>query len=217
MVKVAEENPSVGIVGAYRIDDVTVNCDGLPYPSTVISGRDISRRQLLNGIFVFGSASSLLFRSEIIENRNPFYNESSLHEDTEACYEILQEYDFGFVHQVLTYTRRENISVTSRIKNFNPYLLDKFVVMMKYGRIYLDEKEYQQLSKRITGKYYHFLAESIFARKGRGFWEYHKNGLQTIGYSLDFVKLSKYALLILIDLICNPKNMVERIIRKTGV
>ena len=31
MVKLAEANPSVGIVGSYRLDETIVNCDGLPY------------------------------------------------------------------------------------------------------------------------------------------------------------------------------------------
>src|SRR5919197_1394474 len=37
MVKVAKANPSVGIVGSYSLYDVRVECDRLPYPSTVVS------------------------------------------------------------------------------------------------------------------------------------------------------------------------------------
>src|SRR5918997_1875200 len=40
MVKVAETHPSVGVVGAYRLDGVRVNLAGLPYPSTVVPGRE---------------------------------------------------------------------------------------------------------------------------------------------------------------------------------
>lgn len=44
MVEVAEQNPTVGLVGSYRLDDKRVNCDGLPYPSTVVPGRESAGR-----------------------------------------------------------------------------------------------------------------------------------------------------------------------------
>lgn len=43
MVKLAEAHPSVCIVGAYDLRGADVTLDGLPYPSTVVSGRDICR------------------------------------------------------------------------------------------------------------------------------------------------------------------------------
>src|SRR6185503_300851 len=36
MVAVAEAHPTVGVVGAYRLDGAKVDCDGLPYPSTLV-------------------------------------------------------------------------------------------------------------------------------------------------------------------------------------
>jgi len=72
MVEVAEANPSVGIVGAYRLDEDRVNLDGLPYPSTVIPGREVCRLSLLGGPWVFGSPTSLLIRSDIIRSRETF-------------------------------------------------------------------------------------------------------------------------------------------------
>ncbi|MGD0229497.1 MAG: glycosyltransferase family A protein, partial [Syntrophorhabdales bacterium] len=86
MVEVAEAHPSTGIIGACRLDDRTVNCDGLPYRSTFVPGRDICRLSLLRKCFVFGSPTSIMFRSDIVRGREPFYGESSYHEDTEACY-----------------------------------------------------------------------------------------------------------------------------------
>lgn len=77
MVKVAETNPSVGIVGAYRLDDKKVNCDGLKYPSTVVSGREICRLSLLEELSVFGTATSVMFRSDIVQGRDPFYNKKN--------------------------------------------------------------------------------------------------------------------------------------------
>ena len=41
MVDLAETHPTVGIVGAYRLDGVRVDLDGLPYPSTVVLGKEL--------------------------------------------------------------------------------------------------------------------------------------------------------------------------------
>lgn len=44
MVAVAESHSSVGIVGAYRLQEDHVDLDGLPYPSAVVPGRQMGRR-----------------------------------------------------------------------------------------------------------------------------------------------------------------------------
>ena len=78
MVAVMEEHPSVGIVGAYGLQEQWVLWTGLPYPSNVVSGREICRQRLLGGPYVFGSPTSVLFRSDLVRSRDPFYNESNV-------------------------------------------------------------------------------------------------------------------------------------------
>lgn len=212
MVRVAETNPSVGIVGAYRLDDVKVNCDGLPYPSTIVSGTEICRLSLLEGLFVFGSATSLLFRSDIIRSRDPFYNESSRHEDTEACYEILQNHNFGFVHKVLTFTRRKNESTTTLLRQFDPYyLLDQLIVVLRYGRWYLSETEYEKCLRIVESKYYRFLGERwLWSKNRKKLLGYHREGLENAGDQFSFSKLQKYAFLNSINFILDL-NWVKRL------
>ena len=212
MVRLAESDPSIGILGAYRLDDRKINCDGLPYQCKVMSGRDICRKTLMEGIFVFGSATSILFRSEIIRSRAPFYNESSRHEDTEACYEILEDWNFGFVHQVLTFTRRENESITTKIRQYDPYyLLDQFIVVLKYGRCYLGEAEYEKCFRLIESKYYQFLGQKIWSKNRRKLFDYHIEGLKNIGHQVCYSKVSKYSFLTLIGFILDPKRIIRRL------
>src|SRR5215471_12165190 len=114
MVKLAEEHPSVVIVQAYRLQGTKVTGDGLPYPSTVIRGNDVCRQWLLEGgPSILGAPSTLMYRSDIVRSRPAFYNESNLHADTEACLEFLEHHDYGFVHQVLTFQRMREESMTS--------------------------------------------------------------------------------------------------------
>src|SRR5262245_5879467 len=105
MVSVAEAHPSVSVVSAYRLEQTYVTLDGLPYPSEVVPGRDICRLALLGEVYVFGTPTSLLLRSDVVRSREPFYDEASYprHCDTAVCYEILRGRDLGFVHQVLTF------------------------------------------------------------------------------------------------------------------
>ncbi|MFZ0929098.1 MAG: glycosyltransferase family 2 protein [Syntrophobacteraceae bacterium] len=213
MVEVAEGYPSVGIVGAYRLDDVKVNCDGLPYPSNFVRGHDACRLCLLKGNFLFASPTSVLFRSDVIRSRDPFYSESSLHEDSEACYEILYKLDFGFVHQVLTFTRRDNVSTRSIIMSFNPDILDQFIMVNKYGHLFLNDEELGAALKNISSDYFGFLGQKFLYRRDKGFWEYHKKGLQSIGYHLRWTTLAKYICWELVNLLFNPKMAVGRLVR----
>src|ERR1700733_10618112 len=61
MVGLAEAHPSVGIVGAYALEGEKIAWAGLPYPSHVVSGREICRRHLLDDLYVFGSANAVLY------------------------------------------------------------------------------------------------------------------------------------------------------------
>jgi glycosyltransferase involved in cell wall biosynthesis len=211
MVKVAETHPSVGIVGAYRLDGVRVNLAGLPYPSTVVPGREICRSTLLRRQYVFGSPTSVLFRSDLIRDRKTFYNESHIHADKEACFDVLQSSDFGFVHQVLTFTRRHNEAATSFSNRFNTYLLGNLIILLKYGPIYLDREEYERCLKRHIKQYYAFLGRSAWHLREPEFWDYHKKGLRDIGFPLSLPKLISASLLEVMDLLLTPKKTVEKI------
>jgi glycosyltransferase involved in cell wall biosynthesis len=213
MVDVAESHPDVGIVGSYRLDELWVNCDGLPYPSTVVSGRQICRDRLLGGPFLFGSPSTIFLRSDIIQSRESFYNESNFHADTEVCYEILQDYNFGFVHQVLSFTRRHNESATSFAKRFNSYVLSELLVLIKYGPIYLEGEEYDRLLKKRLKMYYRFLGRSVYRCREKEFWDYHRKGLGLLGYSFSKLKIFKWCLFIALSKMIDIRSHINYLLR----
>jgi glycosyltransferase involved in cell wall biosynthesis len=214
MVKVAEVHPSVSIVGAYGLQGCRVTWDGLPYPSTVVSGREICRRTLFGGLYVFGSPTSLLIRADPIRKRQPFYNEANIHADKEACFDLLQDSDFGFVHQVLTYSRLHSDSATSFSERFNTFLLGTLTILTKYGHIYLDSAEYESFLKKHMKAYYTFLGQSMFRRRGKEFLDYHKNGIRDLGHSFSRIKLFEVKFLEVTDALFNPKKTFERITGK---
>jgi hypothetical protein len=210
MVALAERHPSVGIVGAYRLVGKWVDSDGLPYPSTVVPGREICRATLLGGPYVFGSPTSLMFRSEVIRGRDAFYDEANIAADTEACFEVLQDWDFGFVHQVLTYTRRHAEARSSFAERFNTYILGDLAFLKKYGPVYLRPEEQSAALARTLDNYYEFLGRSVFQRRERAFWEYHRRGLAALGYPLSRTRLVRAWLLLIAGVLAYPLRALQR-------
>ena len=194
MVEVAEANPTVGMVGAFRSTDSGIELNTLPTSTPVISGREICRSYLLytgrlGGTWVFGSPTSLLIRSDFVREKEKFYNEENIHADTEVCCEILQDADFGFVHDVLTYNRDHAGRQTALNNEYNTYLLSDLNILLKYGHVYLNVKELNRCINRKLNQYYEYLGRCLFKKKEEEFWNYHKEGLDQAGYPMSYFRL----------------------------
>ncbi len=195
MVEVAEAHPGVGIVAAYRLEGAEVVLDGLPYSSGMFSGRDVGRLYFFHGTYVFGSPTSLLMRSELVRSRNPFYDERyAPFEDGHVCFDLLRAWDFGFVHQVLTYSRWGNAGVMSRVRQFGIGPFVHLSMLVAHGRDYLSGEEYDRCLKRAEREYFLQLAQSACSlhRKTREYWEFHRSGMAAINYSFDWKMLAKW-------------------------
>ena len=192
MVRLIEAHPSVGIVGSYTLRGARVSGNGLPYPSTVVPGRALCRLTLLQDTYPFLSPSCLLIRADSIRaSREPFYNEAHLHADVESCFEVLRDQDFGFVHQVLTFVRTHEESVSaSRADRFNTYLPAWLDMLGRYGPGCMNGTEYQSLLRQRLREYYQFLGRSIFRLRDRDFWEYHAGMLAGLGYPFSWVRVA---------------------------
>lgn len=188
MVGLMEEHPNVGITGAYGLQGQWVLWEGIPYASRVVSGREICRQRLLGGPYVFGSATSVLFRSDLVRGRDPFYHD--LHaSDSDACFDLLKTCDFGFVHQVLTFSRVREGSMLEASKELNTSAADMLRELVIYGPFYLSSTEYRQALHDALRRYYDFLATSLLHRRPASFWQYHRRRMREAG-----VKFSRTAL-----------------------
>ncbi len=214
MVALAEENPSVGIVSAYCLRGTEVLNQGLPYPSRCLSGREVCRRHLLEEIFLFGTPTQLLYRAEAVRERRPFFSETALHEDTEACYEILRRWDFGFVHQVLSCWRWREDSISGLAAGFNPSALDRYLVSMKSGPLFLEGQELRACHRLAERTFYSGLAVATTRGAGRAFWAYQLDGLQRAGLRLRWLQLLRHLALHLCQLLLDPWTTVSRLLRR---
>ena len=207
MVEVAETHPTVGIVAAYELEGERVSLDGLPYPSAEVPGRHIGRLFFLADTYLFGTPTSLLMRADVVRSRNPFFDERyAPFEDAHVCFEILQSWNFGFVHQVLTYSRRDNDSVLARIRPFRFLLFSRLAAIVLHGRQYLSEDEYRRCLKAAEREYFLFLGTAALAGRSRQFWEFHRHSLATIDYSLDWKLLGRWIPRAILECLGNPKR-----------
>jgi glycosyltransferase involved in cell wall biosynthesis len=197
MVRLAEAHPSVAMVGAYGIFGSRVTYNGLPYPSTVMPGKELCRRYMLGefDLVVFGVPTSLLYRSDIVRSRHAFYNEDNLHADSEACFEFLENRDFGFVHQVLVYHRERPGSLTAGSREMNTYLPGSLNELIRFGPVYLTEDELAALLRQKLDNYYWYLSKQVFESRGEEFWRYHRAKLAKLGHPLSKPRLVGQAIL----------------------
>ena len=213
MIRLAEDNPSVAIVGAYGIAKAKVLWVGLPYPGAIVSGgREACRLRLLGGAYVFGTPSSVLYRSDIVSSRLAFFNESNLHADAEACLEFLGDRDFGFVHQVLTFRRDEEGTLSLFSGRINTYLPAMLGELVRYGKKYLSYEELNDRIPELLQEYYRYLGEQIFKWRGREFWSFHRKKLDSVGYPLSTARLAAYASFYILDLVLNPKRTAAAVV-----
>jgi glycosyltransferase involved in cell wall biosynthesis len=217
MVALAEANPTIGIVGSYQLsgggDKWYVRTDGLPYQSSVVSGRDICRAHLLTELSVFGNPTSNLYRSDLVRASDAFYPNAAAEADVSACFKHLRFADFGFVHQVLSYERLHEIRITTVSEDLNAYLSSKLGDLLEYGPFYLTQTEIERRLKERMDEYYAFLAVSALHLRDRRFWTYHRNRLKELGYPLNAGKLGKAMCAKLLDLAFNPKHTIEALLR----
>src|ERR1700739_1017905 len=181
MVSLAEANSSVGLGGAYGIYGRRVLWEGIPYNRSVSEGKEICRERLLGGPYVFGSSTSALYRSDLVRENNPFFNEANPHAaDSEVCFNLLKQSDFGFVHQVLTFSRKRSGSLLTESQALNASAADTLRELVEYGPVFLRERELKPQLKESLGRSYVFLASSL-ARRDRRFWSFHKSALRDCG------------------------------------
>jgi glycosyltransferase involved in cell wall biosynthesis len=214
MVHAFEQSDSIGLVSSYRLKGTIVEGSGYPYPMPTLNGKECGRFFLRTGIYIFGSQTTVMYRSSIARSQDPFFNESLPHADLDTAMELLSRSDFGFVHQLLSFTRVQDQSITSSLRNLEPYALDRFIVMQKYGPVFLEGREVERFLKISKRAYYALLAREALHFRGRAFWQYHEDGLRTSGHRLDRLYLTFQIGLELFRKASNPGDTLIRVLRK---
>jgi glycosyltransferase involved in cell wall biosynthesis len=213
MVQAFEQSESIGLVSSYDLKANMVRGSGFPHGRPMLSGKEVARLYLRTGTFVFGSPTTVMYRSSVVRSQQPFYDESLLHEDTEKCMQILENWDFGFVYQVLSFLRTDNESISSTCRMFQPVVLDRYIIVQRYAPVFLKADEAAALRKSSRRAYYDVLAREVLRCRERDFWLYHQGGLSTLGQTIDRPFLALRIARRLLGIIANPGSTVLRGLR----
>lgn len=213
LVDVFGRSDRIGLASAYDLKGDNVRGSGFPASEPVLDGREAARLFLRTGICIFGSPTTVMYRSSLVRGTKKFYEESLLHEDTEKCLQILRDWDFGFVPQVLSYLRIGNESVSLPVHTFAPDELDRYIVVQRYASNFLEEAEAAALKSEVRRCYYRILARQALKLREPAFWRYHRKGLATLGETLDGRSLAAQLAMELLWLAANPGVTLRHVLR----
>jgi len=149
MVALAESEPAVGLVSAYRLNNgrgqARVDQVNLPYTQSSTDGREIIARSLASPVSLVGPPTALLWRADLVRSRQPFFDARFRHADADANYWTLMQSRYGLVHQVLTYNRGHVGSEPSLSDRLAAYAPERLRMIIRYGPQVLPEQDYQKL------------------------------------------------------------------------
>jgi glycosyltransferase involved in cell wall biosynthesis len=212
MVELAENNPSVGVVGSYQLVGSYVRWQGLEYPQTVVPGPEICRRVFLGSQagFGFGTPTSILYRADLVRATDDFYPDAAPHSDASACFKHLNTCDFGFVYQVLSWGRIRQELESAKSAKINRYASAYLSDLQRYGPLYLSESELKHRLRQNVDEYHRFLAMNVGRRRGRDFWDYHRGRLDALGYRMSGLRMIKMAAKTVLRQILNPGHAITK-------
>jgi hypothetical protein len=208
MIKAFEQSETIGLVSSYWLEAFRglshLFGSGYPYPLPMVSGKECGRFYMRTGVYVFGSETTVMYRSALVRQCQPFYDESLPDTaDFEKHLQILQHWDFGFVYQLLSFSRRDNESLIRARYPFLPFEMDRYIAVQRHAADFLEPSEATSVRWEAKQKYYWLLAEQAIRFRERAFWQYHQAGLKTVDETINW---SYLALLIVEKLLWHGLN-----------
>ena len=186
MVQLFQRSSSIGLVSSYCQFGDTIEGSPYPFSTETVAGIECGKWYLRTGYNIFGSQTTVMYKSSLVRKQRPFYNdEFDSHADLEKCMEILKHWDFGFVRQVLSFSRRDNESISSALLAFYPSPLVQYITVQRYASVFLDATEAASLKRTRRRMYYRALAKAAVQFRGPAFWQYQKRGLKLLSEALD--------------------------------
>jgi hypothetical protein len=217
MLEVAQSNPRIVLVSAYRLIGDKPDCFGVPVERSSFAGREACRWQLFGTAYPFGSQSTVMYSAEAVRSRAPsFFPENRFFMDVDMAFRLLADGDFGFVHQVLTFSRYQPETVTDTASHFNSWPLLHYLMVEQYGRDFLSADEFKTRYDEVTTEMYRGLGEQwlkdmVRRKKKTGFWEFQRKHLGDIGVELRPALLAKGVVTAALDLIGSPSAFMKKV------
>jgi glycosyltransferase involved in cell wall biosynthesis len=225
MVGTFDRSEAIGLVSSYWLEGNELQPTAIPRYTEItpgyteiLLGRECARWYVQTGSSIFGSQSQVMYRSSLVRCNEKFYNPSFYFADLQKHIEIVVDnWNFGFVHQVLSFSRRDNDgSILGAVKeSFEPYQMLPYIVARRYASVLMEPNEASLAISRHKRIYYRDLAKAALRLKGVSFWQYHKTALKALNEQEvhDWPYLLLQMVGVILWLIANPGSTLLRVMR----
>lgn len=211
MACLADTDPEIGIVGSYTIVQDRVFLDGLDFYERIVDGDEVLRRYLHDGPYLFGSPTTHLYRMQDVKARYAFYSETSVFEDTEVAVELVLGRKLGFVHQVLSFVRTSNDSLSGQRDDYHIDALTRRVLIEKYGQRVLDDLALRRIKRRLARRHHRVLGEAFLLRRPSTFWDLHLAAAAEAGFRTGTRDIVAGSLVTILRWLANPETTLRRL------
>ena len=214
MVRAFAQSESIGLVSSYWLDGNKLCGAGLPLQTTMLPGKECGRL-FLRGTVLFATQTQVMYRASLVRDQKAFYDVSFPFADLQRHMEILAHADFGFVHQVLSFSRRDNVSTLRAFQSFGPSHLLWYIFARRYAPVFLEVSEAPSIVAKYKREYYRLLARAVLRFRGRAFWEFHRKRLKALDEreTHNWIYLVIMIALELLWLMSNPGMTGRRVLR----
>lgn len=173
MVDVAEANPTVKLVASYKVHGRTLVCDGPELPQEVLSGRDVCQRFFRGELGLLGGPTNHLIKLPAPLTHGRIFDEDFLGADTEFFVRLLKsDADYAFVHQVLTFTREHESTVSAGARAMGIGSCEDLAILQRHGQTFLPDRELKALTRSYRRTYARWLIRALLKVWDRRAWRY---------------------------------------------
>lgn len=196
MMNLAQQDPRIALVSSYRLIETTPDCFGLPHWTGIFPARDVLRLELLGKVFPFGTSSTVMWRADVVRRRAPsFFPEDRLYFDIDAIYRNIADEHFGFVHQVLTFTRYQAGALQDKTAGYNTWFMFIQQLIEAYGKEFLTPEEFAARYEEVSSTFYRGMGEvwikdRVRKHKRHDFWAFQQKHLAAVGKQIDKRRLA---------------------------
>jgi glycosyltransferase involved in cell wall biosynthesis len=216
MVRAFKQSESIGLVSSYWLSGNDLCGSGFPPRTPMLRGKETVRWFLLADVIAFGSQTQVMYRSSVVRLNKAFFDVSFPFADILKCIEILEHWDYGFVYQVLSFTRKDNESVLHEVLlPLAAHPLAFYVMARRYAPVFMGAGEAASTIAKYKLRYYRALAKAALRLRGPAFWRFHKVGLKALGKEKhDWPYLAMLVSAELLWLASNPGMTTVEILRR---
>ena len=213
LLRVAESDPEVGVVGSCWLYGKRIVGSGVQCDVNVMPGLDAWR--LLIGwkedsAELGGPPTTQLYRTTALKGVGEWFRPRIFYDDVDLFVRLLEKWKFGYVHQVLSNVRRDNGGMLDSYYDFDFGPAERYFLICDYSKTFGEGQWLAATKRKWTEKYYGALAAALLSRRGDCYWKFHQKAFHDRNERINRILLTKALALRLCDLALNPKSTIEK-------